>query len=204
MNTVRKKAKYSKLLKDKVVALYKSGLNTVEIKRIIKKPHKSTISNWISQAGIKIVRCDPRHYSDEIRNKASELYKQGYGLEKISKKLSITSFRTVAYWMKKEGLSRRCGPSKGRIGSLSNNWKGGVTPENMLIRSSEKYGNWRLAVFERDNFTCVSCNRVGGQLCAHHILMFSKYKQVRFDINNGVTLCKKCHRKLHGINKKIA
>lgn len=198
------KGKYNKLLRDKAIVLYKSGYNTVEIKKIIREPHITTIVNWIKQAGITIVRQDPRHYSDEIKNEAIELYKQGYGLKEVSKKLNICSFRTVACWVKNSGLSRRCGPRKGRIGVLSNNWRGGVTSEKMLIRSTKEYTNWRLAVFERDGFACVGCNQIGGKLHAHHILMFSKYPKMRFVLENGVTLCEKCHKKLHRINKKIA
>ena len=49
------------------------------------------------------------------------------------------------------------------------NWKGGVTPILRRIRTSEKYYIWRLEVLKRDNFTC----------------------------QYGVTLCKKCHSRMH-------
>lgn len=195
---------YSQSLKDKAVHLYKNGYNTVEIATILKKPHKSTVSDWIKDAGIIIVRKDPRHYKRKIQNKAIELYKLGYGLEEISRKLGIISFGAVANWIRNAKISRSCGVPKGRYGSLANNWKGGVTPENRLIRGSEEYANWRLAVFERDNFTCVSCEKTGGYLHAHHILIFSKYPKMRFVLENGITLCQNCHRKLHKRKVNIA
>jgi len=78
------------------------------------------------------------------------------------------------------------------------NWKGGITPKSIAIRMSSKYKDWRLAVFSRDKFTCVGCgDKRGHNLHAHHIMPFAEYPELRFDISNGTTLCKRCHAKLH-------
>ena len=69
--------------------------------------------------------------------------------------------------------------------------------EKTAIRRSGKYNEWRKAVFERDDYTCQSCGQHGGILNAHHIKPFSQYPNDRLDINNGITLCKECHRLLH-------
>lgn len=82
-------------------------------------------------------------------------------------------------------------------GSENRNWKGGVTPIQEKIRKSLKYVTWRKDVFERDKYTCSNCGKVGGELNAHHIKKFYKHKELRFDINNGITLCESCHRKIH-------
>ena len=195
---------YSQSLKDRAIQLYKNGYNTVDIKNILKKPHKTTIGDWINDAGIKIIHKDPRWHSKEIRNKALELYKQGYSLKEVANKVKVSAFRTIANWVKCANLSRRCGPRKGRKGSLGNNWRGGISSENQIIRGSEENTNWRLTILESDNFTCVSCGQTGGYLHVHHILMFSKYPQMRFVLENGVTLCKNCHRKLHTKKVNIA
>lgn len=77
-------------------------------------------------------------------------------------------------------------------------WKGFKTPENVRIRSSKEYADWRLSVFKRDNFTCQICDDAkGGNLQAHHLSFFASDIEKRFDINNGVTLCEECHRKIH-------
>ena len=60
-----------------------------------------------------------------------------------------------------------------------------------------KIKNWRIAVFERDNYTCQCCKNRGSVLNAHHIHNFAKYKDLRFELNNGITLCKKCHIEFH-------
>ena len=81
------------------------------------------------------------------------------------------------------------------------NWKGGITDTNIKIRNSKKYKYWRESVFQRDGYICQKCFEYGGKLNAHHIKMFSTHKELRFDINNGITLCKKCHIEVHKTNK---
>ena len=70
-------------------------------------------------------------------------------------------------------------------------------------RECKEYANWRLNVFKRDNFTCVNCGKVGGELNAHHIKEYSKYPKLRYKVSNGVTLCVECHRNLHKERRKI-
>ena len=60
-----------------------------------------------------------------------------------------------------------------------------------------KYQEWRRDVFERDNYVCVLCKQRGGKLNAHHIKPFAKYPEYRFELNNGITLCKSCHIAIH-------
>jgi 5-methylcytosine-specific restriction endonuclease McrA len=75
-------------------------------------------------------------------------------------------------------------------------WKGGVTPENQRQRSSASAIEWRIAVFARDEFTCVVCGQVGGKLHAHHIKSWAEFPELRFEVGNGVTACKKCHKEI--------
>lgn len=80
-------------------------------------------------------------------------------------------------------------------GAKNNNWKGGITPENMRIRASKEYKDWRTAVFERDDYTCQECGSRGYQLNADHIKPFAYFPELRLAIENGRTLCVPCHRK---------
>lgn len=81
-----------------------------------------------------------------------------------------------------------------RSGENNNKWNGGITPEKEKIRKSNEYREWRNKVFERDNYTCQCCgDSTGGNLQAHHKYNFSEYPELRFDVNNGITLCNKCH-----------
>lgn len=58
---------------------------------------------------------------------------------------------------------------------------------------------WRNRVFKRDDYTCLICGCKGGDLNAHHLNSWNKYKEERFKVNNGVTLCKECHAAFHKI-----
>lgn len=67
-------------------------------------------------------------------------------------------------------------------------------------RNSPEYKKWRSGVFSRDNYTCQKCGAKTG-LQAHHIVAWSETEEtpkLRYDINNGITLCKECHLKTHG------
>ena len=72
---------------------------------------------------------------------------------------------------------------------LDNRYIGRFTPQ---------YKAWRADVFERDNFTCAICGQVGGTLNAHHIKPYAEYPELRYELSNGITLCEKCHRRIHG------
>lgn len=85
-------------------------------------------------------------------------------------------------------------PQENRRGPNNPRWKGGITEVNKKERTTLDFINWRREVFSRDDWTCQVCNQKGGRLHAHHIRMFSKYPALRFDVSNGVTVCKKCHR----------
>lgn len=94
------------------------------------------------------------------------------------------------------------------IGEKNGNWKGGITSLCFQIRNSFNNRQWRSDVFTRDNFTCQHCGKRGYQLEVHHLKMFSfiiKENNVKsfeealiceelWNINNGITLCKKCHK----------
>ena len=105
---------------------------------------------------------------------------------------------------KKLTITHRINISKSLKGENAPNWKGGISLLNNSIRGSVEYKLWREAVFKRDNFTCQECNdNSGGNLNAHHIKPFSLFPEVRFAIDNGVTLCETCHEKTESFGGKI-
>lgn len=88
-------------------------------------------------------------------------------------------------------------PTEFKVGQTSGdknvNWKGGVTKD--MVRFSEEYKQWRNAVFVRDNFTCVWCGKKGGRIEADHVYPQAYFPEKRFEVSNGRTLCKNCHKR---------
>jgi len=97
-------------------------------------------------------------------------------------------------------------------GAKNGRWKGGITPLKHRIWASFKSRQWRDDIFTRDCFTCQHCgDNKGGNLNAHHIKPFFSIMQFYeittieealgceelWNINNGITLCKECHREIH-------
>jgi len=132
--------------------------------------------------------------------KLSEEHKRKIGLSKIGNKYSL------GY---KQKLETRIKHSEALRGERAPHWKGGITPLAMRIRRSFKYRQWRSDIFTRDDFTCQKCGRRGGcKLNAHHIIPFNLIMELNdiktfeqamdceelWNINNGITLCEKCHR----------
>lgn len=64
-------------------------------------------------------------------------------------------------------------------------------------RNSEEYKKWRLDIYRRDYWTCQRCGIKGRFIVAHHILPVFEYPHLIFDIDNGLTLCKNCHKLSH-------
>lgn len=92
--------------------------------------------------------------------------------------------------------------SKMQYGPNNPFWRGGVSPKNKLIRNGKRMRDWRISVFERDNYTCQICGQKGGLLHAHHIVEFHKNRE-NYDISNGMTVHAKCHYEgIHGYNRE--
>ena len=140
-----------------------------------------------NRCGCKVPECDPK-YSDSREILCWECaFRTGV----------INSDTFVKHCgMLLEGVKAGISPLNNEIEITNNKHFSWETPDKQQ-RNSNEYIKWRISVYERDNFTCQVCGQVGGNLNAHHIKSFAKYKRLRTDISNGITLCEKCHRKVH-------
>lgn len=80
-------------------------------------------------------------------------------------------------------------------------WKGGITSMVQRGRGGRKYRMWRTMVLERDGYKCIWCDSKE-QLEADHIKRWSDYPKLRYNVDNGRTLCLKCHNKIRE-NKEL-
>jgi hypothetical protein len=84
--------------------------------------------------------------------------------------------------------------AKTYIGNKSPNWKGGISDIRSIDKRTKEYKEWRDAVYSRDCYTCKKCkDSTGSNLHAHHILNYSNHEDLRYCVDNGITLCNKCH-----------
>ena len=63
-------------------------------------------------------------------------------------------------------------------------------------RNCNKSKDWIKEVIKRDNFKCQKCG-TDKKLVAHHIVGWHESIELRFDIKNGLTLCRSCHMEHH-------
>ena len=87
--------------------------------------------------------------------------------------------------------------NKGRPWTAEERERIGIKKRIGINRKSWKDNEWKKKCLERDNFTCKECFTTS-YLVVHHIKGFHEYPELRFDIGNGITLCRSCHGKLHG------
>ena len=82
---------------------------------------------------------------------------------------------------------------KRKVGNLRR-WIGKVRRDaRPQFNRDSRYEGWRVKVFKRDNWTCQHCGFKGGWVEAHHKKSWAKYVELRYDVDNGITLCKPCH-----------
>lgn len=84
-------------------------------------------------------------------------------------------------------------------GNKNPNWKGGKSKLYTYKHICDiKWRLWRSKVFGRDNWTCQTCGKrsQSGEpvyLEAHHIKSWTNYPELRYEVDNGITLCRECH-----------
>lgn len=69
-------------------------------------------------------------------------------------------------------------------------------------RKTTNYRQWRSEVLSRDNRTCQFCAS-RKNLTAHHIVAASVDPDLRYEIRNGITLCRNCHKVLERAQEKL-
>lgn len=74
----------------------------------------------------------------------------------------------------------------------------------MMFRdfNNPQYKQWRQQVYKRDGFCCRWPNCTSkSKLNAHHIKTWANYPGLRFDVNNGITLCRQHHKMIQGMEE---
>ena len=103
-------------------------------------------------------------------------------------KFSLEHKRKISEAHKGKKLSEE--HKKNLSGENNYNWRGGSGDKH----KGSEYDIWRIEVYKRDKFKCMigdeDCN---GKIEAHHILGWAEHPKLRYNINNGITLCQFHH-----------
>lgn len=91
--------------------------------------------------------------------------------------------------------------SAGRQGIPYEEWEDFVSDG---WRDTVEYAEWTAAVIKRDNNTCRLCNTKVGIKHRHHIYPVRNYPELKYDVENGITLCPGCHYKTFGCEEEWA
>ncbi len=92
------------------------------------------------------------------------------------------------------------------VGEKNPKW---ISDRTKLIKRQERndstYCSWRQSVWLRDNFKCKIANPdCKGRIEAHHILGWKDYPELRYEINNGITLCHAHHPLKRAEEKRLS
>lgn len=90
---------------------------------------------------------------------------------------------------------------KNRKSQLKRWYGDGIIPEREN-RDNSKYRDWSKEVKKRDNWKCKICGS-SENLEAHHILPWRDFPEERYNINNGITLCKLHHPHKHDKENRL-
>lgn len=86
---------------------------------------------------------------------------------------------------------------KNRLSSLGKNGPGYI--DGRSKDRGWRYRDWVIKVKKRDNYTCQCCKiKVYGRNCiAHHIKNWNSHPHLQTELDNGITLCRPCHNRIH-------
>lgn len=88
--------------------------------------------------------------------------------------------------------------SEAKMGNKNPHWNHTLTAEERIVgRKYPEYYEWRKLVYEKDRWTCQKCGYKGTNIRAHHIESYNNNRELRTSLDNGITLCNKCHDDFH-------
>lgn len=91
-----------------------------------------------------------------------------------------------------------CATKLFNTGKNSANWNPNLTDEERKIgRCYPEYYKFVNNVLERDNYKCQVCGVSNNHLHVHHKNAYKWDINGRCDVDNGITLCDKCHKAFH-------
>ena len=113
-------------------------------------------------------------------------------------KCEIHNYETTSrYYLILRNKRLKCCSLKSRSGANHHNWNPSISDEKRIAkRHYSKSFNWSKKVRARDKWACVLCGD-DKKSVAHHLYSYMAHPEHRYDVNNGVTLCRFHHVDFH-------
>ena len=145
------------------------------------KGTKGVMKSW--NKGLKL---SLEHCKKLSQARKGKKYKGGWKLsEETKRKISIAKKGMKRWWSS---------PSEFKSGELHPNWNLNREEVKRNLRNDGEYQQWVKKVKNRDDWRCkINNGDCFGYLIVHHILNWSKYPELRYEVNNGITLCQAHH-----------
>ena len=133
-------------------------------------------------------------FTETTRNKISEARRKSGTPWMIGRKISEDTRKRI---------------SEAKKGSNSWNWIEDRTKLSRISKQGERrtsiYFDWRRNVWIRDGHKCKISNQdCEGKIEAHHILSWRDYPELRYNINNGITLCHAHHPRKRAEEERLS
>ncbi len=156
-------------------------LTGMEIAKIMDIPMR-TVHSWLVKFNIPRRKTGVEYLSEERKKQISQWNKSHPEIIRMKGKKHSKETKKLM--------------SKLRSGCKNSNWKGGITLIKRGIRHSKEYAQWRRVVLKRDGNICRNCSKPNSRH-AHHVKPFKEYPESMFNLENGLTMCNECHKKIH-------
>jgi hypothetical protein len=163
--------------------------------------HKSPKTEFKSKAKWVEKPCKLCGKNVRLTESKAEKYWAGYCSKECSNKAKKTGFsiRKKCLYCGKEFGVRPIHEKKAKFCSTECHGKArrkSWSETDKHLRQSWEYKKWKAQVNLRDQFVCQDCRQKNSQI-AHHLDDWNFHPEKRFEIDNGLTLCRKCHAKRH-------
>jgi hypothetical protein len=157
-----------------------------------------------------------KHHSPETKEKmrAAHLANPSRGMlgkhhsPETKEKMRAANLGKQSWWKgKKRSVKtrKRMSDAQKKLGNKHPFYVHGRGYLNKSIREKQMgqldYKLWRETVFARDDRTCQICGACPDSLIADHVKSWRNFPDLRYEVENGRTLCAPCHRKTPNYGK---
>jgi hypothetical protein len=179
----------------------------------IYKCHPRSVRAWMYQYDIKLLgathlitgkpapwnkRPKPPHVLEALRTACVGRTPHNKGKGNISFSCEVCgTYVTDKPYRRKRTCSKTCKDELSHLQRGTTHWNyTGAEPSTQRRRLWADAREWRTKILTRDGYKCAACES-NKRLGAHHIDGWAANAALRFDTNNGATLCHDCHWNFH-------